>query len=114
MKIVPLEGFCIGKPINKLTSIDEESAHAMGMSNFTVVDSKIGRNDALNGRCRVRKFNIIAVYENATDDIKNYEGKNMYCVCMENEYENNIIVDSDTGDKIWFLPVNNILGYDKD
>lgn len=112
MRIIPLDGYCTAVPDSKLKSLAEEQSAAMGMNGFVVVDSKIGRNDALSGKCRVRKFVIREVAENAQEYVKQYVGKRMYCVCMENESENNVIVDIDSGEKVWFLPLSNILGYD--
>ena len=112
MRIIPLDGYCTAVPDSKLKSLAEEQSAAMGMNGFVVVDSKIGRNDALSGKCRVRKFVIREVAENAPEYVKQYVGKRMYCVCMENESENNVIVDIDSGEKVWFLPLSNILGYD--
>lgn len=114
MSIVPLTGYCVGKPTTKLTSIEAESANAMGLHGFTVVDSKAGRNDSLSGKTRVRKFEILSMYDDAEESLKSYVGKNVYCVCFENENENNIIVDRTNGDKLWILPVVNMLGYDKE
>lgn len=112
MTIVPLEGIIIATPIETLKSLEEESANAMGLHDFVTVDSKSGRNDSLSGKSRVRLFKILKVYENARDTVREYEGKNMYCVCFENESENNIIVDKDNGNKLWFISETSILGYE--
>lgn len=114
MSIVPLKGYFLGKPTSKLTSIEAESADAMGLHGFTVVDSKAGRNDALSGKTRVRRFEILSVYDGADESVSSYVGRKVYCVCFENENENNIIVDRDSGDKLWILPVDSMLGYDKE
>jgi len=110
MSIIPLEGLVIAKLHSQIESLETESARSMGLDGFVTVDNKAGRNEALRGMTRVRLFRIISVYENAPDSIKAYEGKLMHCVCMENEKENNIIVDEDSGEKLYYIPVANILG----
>lgn len=112
MEITPLDGIFTARPIGKLQSLAEESASALVDGGFVLVDNKAGRADASEGRTRVRKFEVLAMYEGAPDELSKYVGRKVFCSCMENERDNNVIVDHSNGEKTWFLPVSSILGYD--
>lgn len=106
--IIPLDGYLIAKATSELQSIETEQSEVQGLK-FLVVDQSAKRNEVVNNKTRIRLFNIISVSENATEAIKNYVGKNMYCICMEKEDSNNIIIDKETGDKLFIIPVNDVL-----
>ena len=51
----------------------------------------------------------VEIYDNAPDSIMAYVGKKMYCICMEDENSNNVIVDKESGDKLFIIPENDVL-----
>ena len=108
-KIVPLKGFILAAPSQPLKSLEEEAAKASGFENFVVVDSKTGRDAHLGGKTRVRLFTVVEVYENCAEELRRYVGKSVYCVCFENEKENNIIVEDGTGRRLFIIPERDIL-----
>lgn len=108
MKIEPLNGLVICTPCAPMRSIDVEIASAKGLGEFVVVDNKAGRSDTATGRTRVRLFNIVKANENDAESLA-FVGKRMYCVCFENELENNIVVDENNGDKLFIIPTSNII-----
>ena len=107
-KIVPLKGFITAKAVDKLQSIESEMTEFRGLR-FITVDSHAKRNEVKNNKTRIRLFDIKNVYDGAEDSIKAYVGKKMYCICMEDENSNNIIVEKDTGDKLFVIPVSDVL-----
>lgn len=107
-KIIPLDGYIVAKPTTELQSIETEMTEVQGMK-FLVVDSTARRSEAVGNKTRIRLFSIISVSDCASDKIKGYVGKNMYCVCFENENANNIVIDKDTGDKLFIIPETDIM-----
>ena len=107
-KIIPLNGFLTAKSVGELQSIESEMTEFKGMK-FLTVDNHAKRNEVKNNKTRIRLFEIKRVYEGAPEDIASYVGKKMYCICMEDENANNVIVEKDTGDKLFVLPVGDVL-----
>lgn len=107
-KIIPLDGYVVAKATTELQSIETEMSEVQGMK-FIVVDSTARRSEAVGNKTRIRLFTIVSVSDNASDKIKSYVGKNMYCVCFENENANNVVIDKDTGDKLFILLESDIM-----
>lgn len=112
--IVPLEGYIVTKPVDKeLRSIFEQEVANKFETKFVVVDSKAGRSDTVGNANFVRKFVVIAVSDSASDTVKSYLNKTVYCVCNENEKDNLIIIDKDTGEKLFILPETAMLATER-
>lgn len=107
-RIVPLKGFITAKAVGELQSIESEMTEFRGIK-FLTVDTHAKRNEVKNNKTRIRLFRIKDVYDDADDVIKSYVGKLMYCICMEDENSNNVIVEKETGDKVFIIPVTDIL-----
>lgn len=107
-KIVPLKGFLTAKAVGELQSVESEMSEFRGMKFFTI-DTHAKRNEVKNNKTRIRLFDIKSVYEGADEYISAYVGKKMYCICMEDENSNNVVVEKDTGDKLFILPVTDVL-----
>lgn len=107
-KIIPLKGFITAKAVEKLQSIESEITEFKGMR-FLTVDSKAKRNEVKNNKTRIRLFEVKGVYEGADERIMSYVGKKMYCICMEDENANNIIIEKESGDKLFVIPVTDVL-----
>lgn len=102
--IEPLVGFLLAVACTHSQSLEAQVAAAQGLEDFVVVDNKAGRSDAAYGLNHVRLFQIVAANPLDEEGTK-LLGKRMYCICRENEKENNIIVDDETGTKLFVLPV---------
>ena len=107
-KIVPLKGFLTAVAVGELHSIESDMTAFQGFR-FLTVDTSAKRNEVKNDKTRIRLFSIKSAYDNAPEHIMSYVGKNMYCICMENENSNNVVVDKETGEKIFIIPENDIL-----
>lgn len=106
--IVPLKGFLTAKAVGELQSIESESSEFKGFK-FITVDTHAKRNEVKNGKTRIRLFDIQRVFDGADDEVASYAGKRMYCICMEDENSNNVIVEKGTGDKLFVIPVSDVL-----
>ena len=107
-KIVPLKGFLTAVADGELHSIESEMTEFRGIR-FLTVDSHAKRNEVKNGKTRIRLFVIKSVYDGAPENVAAYVGKKMYCICMEDENSNNIIVDKDSGEKLFVIPEGDVL-----
>ena len=107
-KIVPLKGFLIATAATALQSIETEESELQGFK-FLVVDSQSKRAQVQDTKTRVRLFKIREVYEDAEQNVKDYVGKKMYCICLEKEELNNIIIDKDSGERLFIIPEQDIL-----
>ena len=107
-KIVPLKGFLTAVAVGELHSIESDMSEFQGIR-FLTVDSHAKRNEVKNNKTRIRLFEIRNVYDNAPENIMAYVGKKMYCICMEDENSNNVIVDKDSGEKLFIIPENDVL-----
>ena len=106
--IVPLKGFLTAVAVGELHSIESDMTEFQGIR-FLTVDSHAKRNEVKNNKTRIRLFEIRAAYDNAPVSISSYVGKKMYCICMEDENSNNVIVDKSSGEKIFIIPENDVL-----
>lgn len=107
-KIVPLKGFLTAKAVGELQSVETEMSEIQGIR-FITIDTHAKRNEVKNNKTRIRLFEIKSVYEGADEYVMSYVGKKMYCICMEDENSNNVVVDKDTGDKLFIIPVSDVL-----
>lgn len=107
-KIVPLKGFLTAVADGELHSIESDMSEFNGIR-FLTIDTHAKRNEVKNNKTRIRLFKIKNVYDNAPDSIASYVGKRMYCICMEDENSNNVIVDKNSGEKIFIIPENDVL-----
>lgn len=107
-KIVPLKGFLTAVADGELHSIESDMSEFQGMR-FITIDSHAKRNEVKNNKTRIRLFLIKSVYDGASDEISSYVGKRMYCICMEDENSNNVVVDKETGEKLFIIPENDVL-----
>lgn len=107
-KIVPLDGYIVATAATELQSIETEMSEIRGLR-FITIDTTAKRNDVHDNKTRVRLFNIESVSENASESVKRYVGRKMYCICLEKENANNIIVDKNTGNKLFIIPENDVL-----
>lgn len=113
--IVPLEGYIVAKPVEKeLKTIAEQEIANKFDTPFVVVDSKTGRADTHGNANFVRKFVVLGVSETANDTVRSFINKTVYCVCNEKENENLMIVDKETGDKLFVLPEMSMLAIEKE
>lgn len=109
MNIVPFRGYVVAKAVKPAKSIEAEIAEANGLNGFIVVDAKAGRSDSSGGRTRVREFSVLAVYDGAEEYVRSFVGKTVFAVCFENEKDNDIIVDENTGEKLFIIPETSVL-----
>ena len=107
-KIVPLKGFLTAVAVGELHSIESDMTEFQGIR-FLTVDSHAKRNEVKNNKTRIRLFEIRDAYDNAPERIAAYVGKKMYCICMEDENSNNVIVDKGSGEKLFIIPENDVL-----
>jgi hypothetical protein len=107
-KIVPLKGFLTAVAVGELQSIESDMSEFQGIR-FLTVDSHAKRNEVKNNKTRIRLFEIRSAYDDAPERISSYVGKKMYCICMEDENSNNVIVDKSSGEKLFILPENDVL-----
>ena len=107
-KIVPLKGFITAVADGELHSIESDMSEFQGIR-FLTVDSHAKRNEVQGNKTRIRLFKVRSVYDNAPENIAAYVGMRMYCICMEKENANNVVVDKETGEKIFIIPEADVL-----
>lgn len=114
MNITPLAGFVVVKPEEQSVSVEKQFVAASCETRFVSVSKTAGRGDTKNNNSFVRLFSIISVSDTASEHIKSLIGKKVYCVCNENENSNYVIVDKESGTKIFILPEYSLLAEYKD
>lgn len=106
--IVPLKGFLTAVAAEELHSIESDLTEFKGIR-FLTVDTHAKRNEVKGNKTRIRLFEIKGVYDGAPENILSYLGKKMYCICLEDENSNNVVVDKGTGEKLFIIPENDVL-----